>query len=101
MTHPGNLCPDDALDLEQVRAACPELDATYRHVRAFATMMRDLRGDRLPAWSGAISEEDLPQLHRSARRLCYDLDAIVAGLSVPRTPDKSRDKHTSKLTPIG
>ncbi|MFR9797662.1 hypothetical protein ACL02U_17395 [Streptomyces sp. MS06] len=41
--------PDDAAELKEIRTPCPELDATARHVRDFADMMRDLRGDRLPA----------------------------------------------------
>jgi hypothetical protein len=48
MTHPEHRRHDDAIDLKQARDACSELDAAFRHVRAFAIMMRDLRGDRRP-----------------------------------------------------
>ncbi|WP_319718012.1 ISL3 family transposase [Nonomuraea angiospora] len=94
MTHSDNLRPDHAPDLTQVRAACPELDAIFRHVRSFATMMRDLRGDRLPTWIDAVPEEGLPHLHRFAHGLRYDLDAIIAGLSVPWNSGQAEGQNT-------
>lgn len=94
MTHPDNLSSDDALDLKQIRAACPELDAVYRHVRSFATMMRDLRGDRLPTWIQTVHQDDLPHLHRFAGGLRYDLPAIDAGLSLPWSSGQAEGQNT-------
>lgn len=54
MRDPGNLTEDDAVQLQQILARCPELAATRRHVGAFAAMIRDLRGDRLPGWIGQV-----------------------------------------------
>ncbi|MGP4102440.1 ISL3 family transposase [Nonomuraea sp. KM90] len=82
MTNPDNLHPDDLLDLKQIRAAGPELDAAVSHVRAFATMNRHLRGDRLPAWIHDVQQDDLPALRQFADGLRYDQDAVTAGLSV-------------------
>lgn len=48
MTNPGDLAETDAAELKEIRAACPHLDTTARHVRDFADMMRDLRGEEGP-----------------------------------------------------
>ncbi|MER6026290.1 hypothetical protein [Streptomyces sp. NPDC001851] len=63
MTNPGRLTETDAAELKEIRAACPHLDATAGHVRDFAAMMRDLRGDDLPAWTDRVLSDDLPALH--------------------------------------
>lgn len=94
MTHPDHLHPDDALDLKQVRGACPELDAAYRHVRGFAVMMRDLRGDRLPEWIDRVHHDDLPHLHRFADGLRYDLAAITAGLTLRWSSGQAEGQNT-------
>ncbi|WP_435836426.1 transposase [Streptomyces albogriseolus] len=54
------------------------------HVRAFAHMVTDLRGDQLPEWIASVrASADLPSLSRFAHHLERDLDAVVAGLSQP------------------
>ncbi|WBP92084.1 ISL3 family transposase [Kitasatospora cathayae] len=83
MSDPANLTADDAVDLKEIRAGCPELDAVAHHVRDFAAMMRDLRGDRLPAWIERVLADDLPALHSLAKGLSRDIDAATAGLSTP------------------
>ncbi|MGW2372968.1 transposase [Kitasatospora sp. NPDC001683] len=83
MSDSANLTADDAVDLKEIRAGCPELDAVAHHVRDFAAMMRDLRGDRLPAWIERVLADDLPALHSLAKGLSRDIDAATAGLSTP------------------
>ncbi len=83
MTVPGNLTADDAADLKEIRAGCPELDAATYHVRDFATMMRELQGDQLPAWMERVLADDLPALHSLINGLSRDIDAVTAGLSTP------------------
>ncbi|MEV5776731.1 transposase [Streptomyces antimycoticus] len=83
MTDPGNLTADDAADLKEVRTSCPELDAVTHHVRDFAAMMLDLRGDQLPAWMERVLADDLPSLHSLINGLSRDIDAVTAGLSTP------------------
>jgi transposase len=83
MTDPGNLTADDAADLKEIQAGCPELNAVTHHVRDFAAMMRDLQGDRLPAWMDRIRVDDLPALHSLVNGLNRDIDAVTAGLSTP------------------
>ncbi|MFJ7495824.1 transposase [Streptomyces sp. NPDC097727] len=82
MTDPGNLTADDAADLKEIRTSCPELDAVTHHVRDFATMMRDLRGDQLPAWMDRVLADDLPALHSLVNGMKRDLDAVTAALSI-------------------
>ncbi|GAA3500168.1 ISL3 family transposase [Streptomyces prasinosporus] len=83
MTDPGNLTADDATDLKEIRTGCPELDAVTHHVRDFATMRRELRGDQLPAWMERVLTDDLPALHSLVNGLSRDLGAVTAGLSTP------------------
>ncbi|MFD4956808.1 ISL3 family transposase [Streptomyces sp. NPDC058451] len=83
MTDPGNLTADDAADLKEIRTSCPELDTVTHHVRDFAAMMRDLRGDQLPAWMERVIADDLPALHSLVNGMKRDLDAVTAGLSTP------------------
>ncbi|MFI9781374.1 ISL3 family transposase [Streptomyces sp. NPDC051956] len=81
MTNPGNLPDEDALALKEILASCPELDAVTRHVRDFATMMRNHSGDQLPAWMERVERDPLPALHSLVNGLRRDQGAVVAGLS--------------------
>ena len=83
MPNPGHLADADAAELKEIRAACPHLDAVARHVRDFAGMMRDLRGDQLPAWMDRVTQDELPALHSLVNGLRRDLDAVTAALSCP------------------
>lgn len=94
LTDPGHLHPDTAEQLKQIRAGCPELEATTGHVRAFATMMRHLHGDRLPAWIEAVRDDDLPYLRQFADGLIHDLDAVTAGLTLPWNSGQAEGQNT-------
>ncbi|MET8940354.1 hypothetical protein ABZX28_25580 [Streptomyces rubiginosohelvolus] len=64
-----------------VRTHCPEIDALTRHVRAFAVMLTERKGERLPDGRVAVRQDDLPSLHTLAAGI--DRDAIIAGLTLP------------------
>lgn len=83
MANPAHLTETDSAELKEIRAACPHLDATARHVRDFADMMRDLRGEELPPWMDRVLADDLPALHSLVNGMKRDLDAVTAGLSTP------------------
>jgi transposase len=83
MRDPDTLPTDETQQLAGILACCPELEATRRHVGAFAVMMRDLRGDRLPDWIAAVRADDLPALHSFATGLEHDFAAVTAGLTLP------------------
>ncbi|GAB7109704.1 hypothetical protein JCM4814A_80190 [Streptomyces phaeofaciens JCM 4814] len=79
MTNPQRLA--DAAELQEIRTACPHLDATARHVHDFAEMLHHLRGDQLPDWTDRVLADDLPALHSLVSGLRRDFDAVTAGLS--------------------
>ncbi|MEU7260438.1 transposase [Streptomyces rimosus] len=80
MADPGRLREETASDLRQIRTTCPELAATG-HVRGFAAIMRERRGDRLPEWISSAAAGPLPHIRQFAEGLNSDFDAITAGLS--------------------
>ncbi|WP_151476050.1 ISL3 family transposase [Streptomyces albicerus] len=84
LTHPDALPESDQLRLKAVLANCPELTALSEHVRSFGHMLAHLQGDQLPTWiEAATSTTDLPSLRHFAQHLERDLDAVIAGLTLP------------------
>ncbi|MCX4973702.1 ISL3 family transposase [Streptomyces sp. NBC_00620] len=83
MWNPERLHLEEQLQLTDVLLHCPELNAVRGHVHTFAQMVRDLAGDRLPAWMDAVHADDLPTLHAFADGLQRDHDAVMAGLTLP------------------
>jgi transposase len=83
MQKPTSLEADEQESLQRVLDRCPELNALAGHVRAFAEMMRDLRGDRLVQWMDDVQADDLPDLHSFVAGVRRDQDAVVSGLTLP------------------
>jgi hypothetical protein len=81
---PGHLDPADDARLRAIRARCPQIDAAVKLVAGFARMIKDLSGDRdtLTEWLAAV-DHDLPALRPFTRGLRRDLDAVIAGLTLP------------------
>ncbi|MFG6202318.1 ISL3 family transposase [Nonomuraea sp. JJY05] len=82
-TRPDRLEEIHQLQLKTVLDRCPELAALLKHVRSFAIMLTQRRGQDLPGWLTAVKAEDLPALHAFASGLERDLDAVTAGLTLP------------------
>jgi transposase len=80
LRHPASLDADEQLELKQVLARCPHLDAVAGHVRAFAEIMCGRHGDRLHNWIATVETDPLPDLHSFTAGLKRDLDAVVNGL---------------------
>jgi transposase len=59
MTHPDRLSPDHTAHLSQIRNADAELDRLTTHVRGFATMMTELRGEDLEQWITDVEQDTL------------------------------------------
>ncbi|WTJ08331.1 transposase [Streptomyces lydicus] len=79
-------CPagkNDRLKLKSVLVHCPELEALTRHVRDFAQILTQLQGDRFLDWVAAVRADDLPSMHTFVNGLERDLDAVIAGLTLP------------------
>ncbi|MFF4369272.1 transposase [Streptomyces sp. NPDC001594] len=70
LRHPDTLTESEQLQLKSVRTRCPELDALTGHVRSFATMLTE-------------RQDDLPSLPTLAAGIHRDLDAVIAGLTLP------------------
>lgn len=83
MSRPAKLAEHDRSHLEQSLAACPPLTVLAEHVRAFADLVTTRRGADLEDWVTAVENSDLPELHTFVRGLRNDLDAVVAGPSLP------------------
>ena len=80
---PDSLDTDEQLQLTDVLAACPHLEALHRHVKAFAEMMTGRHGERLDTWIAAARADDLPHLHTFANGLERDHAAVLNGLTLP------------------
>ena len=62
MTDPDTLGEHKRARLKAVLANCPELESTTAHVRGFAAMLTELRGDRLRDWLGKVYIDTLPNI---------------------------------------
>ncbi|MGY4907204.1 ISL3 family transposase [Streptomyces sp. 900116325] len=83
LRRPETLSETEHLSLKNVLANCPEIDALTRHVRSFATMLTERKGERLPDWLDAVRQDNLPSLHTLAAGIDRDRDAVTAGLTLP------------------
>jgi transposase len=82
MTHPDRLDTEETDRLRQIRDADPGLDRLSIHVRGWATMMTELRGQDLERWIVAVEQDSLAPLASFARNLRRDQDAVHAGLTL-------------------
>jgi transposase len=55
---------------------------TYEHVQAFASMVRERRGEHLDGWLNEVLEAGVPQLRAFARGIYKDYAAVKAGLTL-------------------
>ncbi len=85
MSRPAELPEHERSHLEQTLARCPSLTVLAEHVRAFADLLTTHRGVDLQGWMSAVEPSDLAALHAFVRGLRKDLDAVVAGLSLPHS----------------
>jgi len=82
LTHPGHLSEDDALIVKNATAGCAHLERLHQHVRTFAKIMAQRRGQELPAWLDAVEADDLPELRSLATGMRRDLTAVINGLTL-------------------
>jgi transposase len=85
MTHPDRLSADDASRLRRIRDADAELDRLTVHVRGWAIMMTELRGQNLEQWIVTAERDTLGPLAAFARNRRRDQDAVHAGLTLPHS----------------
>jgi transposase len=94
MTRPAELTEHDRSHLDELLASCPHLTVLAEHVRAFAELLTTRRGTDLADWMSAVESVELPALHAFVRGLRKDLDAVVAGLSLPYSNGPSEGANT-------
>ena len=82
LTHPDRLSEDDALIVKNATAGCAHLQRLQQHVRSFAKIMAQRRGQELPAWLEAVEADDLPELRSLAAGMRRDLPAVINGLTL-------------------
>jgi transposase len=83
MADPSRLTADDTAQLAAILAECPELAALHAHIAGFADLMIKRRGRHLEQWIDAADASGLPELRSFTAGLRRDLDAVVAGLTLP------------------
>ncbi|MEE4423542.1 ISL3 family transposase [Streptomyces bugieae] len=83
LSRPESLTEIEQLRLKAVLPNCAELDALTGHVRPFAHMLTERRGERLLEWPDAVRQDDLPSLDTLATGIDRDRDAVIAGLTLP------------------
>ncbi|MFJ6837938.1 transposase [Streptomyces sp. NPDC091209] len=94
--HPERLAIDQAQRLRAILARRPARDRTADHVCAFAELMHNRQGRDLDQWITGVQADDLPALHTLITGLGQDLDAVVAGLSLPNSSD-AVEGHNNKI----
>jgi transposase len=82
LRRPEDLDDEEQLQLKQVLACCPHLEATATHISTFAEMLTGRHGDRLDSWMAAVDTDDLPHLHRFVTGLRRDYQAVRNGLTL-------------------
>jgi transposase len=82
LTHPDRLTEDETLIVKNATAGCVHLERLHQHVRSFAKIMAQRRGQELPAWLEAVEADDLPELRSLAAGMRRDLAAVINGLTL-------------------
>jgi transposase len=82
LTHPDRLTEDETLIVKNATAGCAHLEHLHQHVRSFAKIMAQRRGQELPAWLEAVEDGDLPELRSLAAGIRRDLAAVINGLTL-------------------
>jgi len=85
LTRPDNLKAGQHELLAKLTAACPEMIQLATGIRDFAPLLTPHtdNADALTRWIAQVRAADLPHLHAFTRGLDRDLDAVIAGLTLP------------------
>jgi hypothetical protein len=62
---------------------CAGLNVLAQRISQFAGLLTGRRGEDLDAWMTLVDADDLPSLHGFVHGLRMDLEAVVAGLTLP------------------
>ncbi len=96
LTRPDNLKTEQHELLAKLTAACPEMTQLATAVRDFAPLLTPHtdNADALTRWIAQDRAADLPHLHAFTRSLDRDIDAVVAGVTLPYSNDLTEGVNT-------
>lgn len=80
------LTDEERLAVERRHGLHPDIERSASLLEEFAQMVRDRTGDatmRLHTWLEEVEESGVPELKTFAAKLRKDLDAVIAGLTMP------------------
>lgn len=83
MSKPTNLPDHIRRHLDDLIASCPEMTTLTTRVREFAAILTQRRGHNLATWIATTRADALPGFGSYLNGLDKDLDATVAGLTLP------------------
>jgi transposase len=83
LRHPDSLDPAEQDTLRDIRTRSPHLDALATHITEFAKILTGRHGDRLDAWTDAVTNAGLPALQPFITGIARDHDAVLNGLTLP------------------
>ncbi|MFD6094896.1 transposase [Nocardiopsis flavescens] len=83
MSRPDDLEDEQRTGLKQVLADGPELEVLSGFVQDFAVIMTERQGHRLQEWMAQAKRTSIAELVSFVAELSRDLDAVVAGLTLP------------------
>jgi transposase len=85
LTRPDNLKAEQHQLLAKITTACPEMTQLSTDIRDFAPLLTPHadNADALTGWIAKVRAADLPHLHTFIRGLDRDIEAVIAGLTLP------------------
>ena len=76
-----DLSDKQTIQLDELRAACPEVATVYPLAQRFVTMIRKHQADCFDVWLNDVMDSDILILRNFAIALHRDYDAVKAALS--------------------
>jgi hypothetical protein len=94
MTRPADVPAHHRDQLDDLLTACAHLKVFSERVKQFADLLTARRGGDLDTWMTLVDADDLPALHGFVHGLRRDLEAAVAGLTLPYSNGPSEGANT-------
>jgi transposase len=80
LRRPAGLTPRQQAARDRLCALDPAIQTAYELAQAFASLLRERRGDQLDTWLAQVTDSGIRELHRFAAGLAEDA-AVRAGLT--------------------
>ncbi|MFJ3310413.1 ISL3 family transposase [Streptomyces sp. NPDC086549] len=99
MRNRERLSTQEVEHLDQARLACPDIARACDLTRAFTDLVRNRRGQLLPAWIRQAEQSDVLPVAKFAAFLRQDFDAVTAGLTLEWSSGKV-EGHVNRVKTI-